>query len=305
MEAGRSQRHAAKLIKHFGVKPLDEIGQAAIDEAAIALFPAGTRNAGVYTPVSAILHHANVDLKLRRPKGAKGRVVTDWLRPEDARGIIQVADGFDAQFGLLLRFLLYSGLRLGEVLALRWSDIDLETGTAWVRRKKDGIASDVRMRVDLRDRIAAHGPREPHGRVFRFHQGGDLKHKLTRAKLAYLELPCPALPCPAAGRLAPARQSSGLGEFPYLPSHVRDLDAPGRHRCSRPGGDGQLARCEVRCALRSRGAARRVAAGRRPTQRGKDVESVMSDRQVIDLKKGALLFPGAGRTFFGRRVDGT
>jgi integrase len=47
------------------------------------------------------------------------------------------------------------------------------------------------MRVDLRDRIAAHGPQEPHGRVFRFHQGGDLKHKLTRAKLAYLELPCP------------------------------------------------------------------------------------------------------------------
>ena len=154
MEAGRRPRYVARLIKHFGATPLAEIDQAAIDAAAIELFPnatPGTRNTCVYTPVSAILHHAGVDLKLRRPKGAKGRVVTDWLRHEDARGIIQAADNLDAEFGLLLRFLLFTGLRLGEVLALSWSDIDLESGTAWVTRKKGGIASDVRMRDDLRD----------------------------------------------------------------------------------------------------------------------------------------------------------
>jgi hypothetical protein len=50
------------------------------------------------TPVSAILRMAGVDIKLRRPKGAKGRVVTDWLRPEDAAGIVQAADTFDAEF---------------------------------------------------------------------------------------------------------------------------------------------------------------------------------------------------------------
>ena len=183
MEAGRRARYVARLIKHFGATPLAEIDQAAIDAAAIELFPnatPGTRNTCVYTPLSAILHHAGVDLKLRRPKGAKGRVVTDWLRHEDARGIIQAADNMEAEFGLLLRFLLFTGLRLGEVLALSWSDIDLESGTAWVTRKKGGIASDVRMRDDLRIRMAAHGPREPHRRV------------LMRAKLAYLGLPCPA-----------------------------------------------------------------------------------------------------------------
>lgn len=194
MEAGRRPRYVARLIKHFGATLLAEIDQAAIDAAAIELFPhatPGTRNACVYTPVSAILHHAGVDIKLRRPKGSKGRVVTDWLRHEDARGIIQVADDLETEFGLLLRFLLFTGLRLGEVLALRWSDIDLESGTAWVTRKKGGIASDIRMRDDLRARMAAHGPREPDRRVFRFHQGGDLKHKLMRAKLAYLGLSCP------------------------------------------------------------------------------------------------------------------
>ena len=105
--------------------------------------------------------------------------------------VIQAADDLETEFGLLLRFLLFTGLRLGEVLSLRWSDIDLESGTAWVTRKKGGIASDIRMRDDLRARMAAHGPQEPHRRVFRFHQGGDLKFKLMRAKLAYLGLPCP------------------------------------------------------------------------------------------------------------------
>jgi integrase len=148
MEAGRPARYVARLIKHFGAIPLTEVDQVAIDAAAIELFPAatpGTRNASVYTPVSAILRHAGVELKLRRPKGAKGRVVTDWLRHEDARGIIQAADDLEIEFGLLLRFLLFTGLRLGEVLALLWSDIDLETGTARVTREKGGIASDIRM----------------------------------------------------------------------------------------------------------------------------------------------------------------
>ena len=83
LEAGRRKRYVAKLIKHFRETPLEQIDQAAIDEAAVALHPnAGnaTRNAGVYTRVSAILHHAGVEIKLKRPKGAKGRIVTDWLR---------------------------------------------------------------------------------------------------------------------------------------------------------------------------------------------------------------------------------
>jgi integrase len=194
LEAGRRPRYVARLIKHFGATPLDQIDQAAIDEAAIELLPnvaPSTRNVVIYSPVSAILHHAGVDLKLRRPKGAKGRIVTDWLRQEDAAGIIQAADVIDREFGLLLRFLLYTGLRLGEALSLRWSDVELQRGTIWARRKKGGIASEIRMRADLCERLSAHGPREPNSRIFRFHQGGDLKHKLTRAKFGYLGLTCP------------------------------------------------------------------------------------------------------------------
>jgi integrase len=194
LEAGRRKRYVAKLIKYFGETPLDQIDQAAIDAAAVALHPnAGnaTRNAGVYTPVSAILHHAGVEIKLKRPKGAKGRIVTDWLRPEDADVVVVAAGRISSEFGTLLRTLLFTGLRLGEVLAWEWSDLHLDEGAAWTRREKGGIESDVKLRPDLVAALRALRPRDGQGRVFRFHQGGHLKHLLTRAKLAALGLPCP------------------------------------------------------------------------------------------------------------------
>jgi integrase len=195
LQAGRRKRYVAKLIKYFGETPLDQIDQAAIDAAAVALHPnAGnaTRNAGVYTPVSAILHHAGVEIKLKRPKGAKGRIVTDWLRSEDADAVIIAADKVSPEFGTLLRTLLYTGLRLGEVLAWEWSDLNLDEGAAWTRREKGGIESDVKLRPDLIAALRALRPKDGQGRVFSFHQGGGhLKHLLTRAKLAALGLPCP------------------------------------------------------------------------------------------------------------------
>jgi integrase len=196
LEAGRRRRYVAKLIKHFGERQLSEIDQAAIDAAAVALHPAagpGTRNASVYTPVSAILRHAGVDLRLKRPKGAKGRVVTDWLRPPDAVAIILAADDVDPELGLLLRFLLYTGPRLGAALRLERDDVLTEEGMAWVRHQKGQPAADVRLRDDLRDRLKSHlSATAPRRRVFRFHQGGWLKHLLVRAKLAALGIPCPS-----------------------------------------------------------------------------------------------------------------
>src|SRR5215467_679027 len=105
MEAGHSPRFVSALIKHFGEKPLPEIDQSAVDEAARAIHPnAGpaTRNRQVYTPISAILHHAKVKIELDRPKGGKGRIVTDWLIPNDAHGIVAAAETFDPEYATLL-----------------------------------------------------------------------------------------------------------------------------------------------------------------------------------------------------------
>lgn len=193
METGHSRRYVAPLIARFGETPVAEIDQAAIDKAAIEMHPnvtPCTRNRYVYAPVSAILRHAGRQIMLKRPKGSKGRIVTDSLTPDDAFAIIRAAETFDPEYALMLRFLLYTGVRLGEALGLTWDRVRLDERRAWVRMSKNGDPRELVLREDLCE--ALRGRQKDDGRVFRFRQGGNLKHKLTRAKLVALGLPCPA-----------------------------------------------------------------------------------------------------------------
>src|SRR5882724_2443 len=139
MQAGGRRKYVAPLIKHFRERPLSEIDQNTIDAAATAIYPhvsnPATQNCYVYTPVSAILHHALGDKcpVIRRPKGAKGKIKTDFMWPDDAFAIIAEADKIDAEFGLYLRLLIYTGIRKSEGLNLLAADVRPEERAAWLR----------------------------------------------------------------------------------------------------------------------------------------------------------------------------
>jgi integrase len=106
----------------------------------VAIYPAAqpsTRVRQVYTPIAAVLHHSGItDFELSRPKGSKGHSRTTWLAPERAFALLHAAEAVDAQFGALCTFLLYTGCRLGEALALSWGDVDLSAGMARVHMGK-------------------------------------------------------------------------------------------------------------------------------------------------------------------------
>jgi integrase len=195
MQDDGERAYLAPLIKYFGETPLIKIDQAAIDDAAKTLLPHGApdyRNRRIYTPVSAVLHHALGDdcPRIRRPKGSKGRERKDFMWPDDAFAIIAEAEKIDPDFGLYLRFLLYTGIRKSEGLAVLSADVKPGERAAWLRTSKN---EDPRM-LKLRDDIA--GPLEAHleqagDRLFKFKDGGHFKHLLLRAKLAARGLPCP------------------------------------------------------------------------------------------------------------------
>lgn len=141
LEAGGEGRFIGPLRDHFRETPLSSIDQAAVDTAAIAIYPAespATRNRQVYTPISAILKHAGLEKALRRPKGARGAARTTWLRPDEAFRLLASARARNARFGALCTFLLYTGCRLSEALGLRETDIDLVAGSAYLRETKNG-----------------------------------------------------------------------------------------------------------------------------------------------------------------------
>jgi integrase len=196
MRAGGSRRYLKPLIERFAETALEDINQAAIDAAAAELFPhvtAGTQNCYVYTPVSAILHHA-LGVKcpvIYRPKGAKGREKKDFMWPNDAFAIIAEADRIDAEFGLYLRLLIYTGIRKAEGLGLLASDVQPDERAAWLRDSKNGDPRMLRLREDIVGPLQALLDAKGGERLFRFKDGGHFKHLLLRAKLAACGLPCP------------------------------------------------------------------------------------------------------------------
>ncbi len=197
MQAGGRRRYLAKLIKHFGETPLKDITQKAIDDAAAGLHPnvtPATQNCYVYTPVSAVLHHALGDAcpVIRRPKGAKGRIRTDFMWPTDAFAIITAADEIDGEFGLYLRLLIYTGIRKSEGLGILAADVQPDERAAWLKTSKNEDPRMLKLREDIVNPLRSHREKHKGDRLFRFNDGGHFKHLLLRAKLAACGKPCPA-----------------------------------------------------------------------------------------------------------------
>ncbi|MEL6318980.1 MAG: tyrosine-type recombinase/integrase [Pseudomonadota bacterium] len=139
LKAGGEARFIIPLIEHMGEEPLAKIDQARADDAAAILLPdaaPATINRQIITPIRAILNRAAEDglcapPRLRARKVAKhdGR----WLRVEEADALIAAAT---PHIRPLMTFMLATGVRASEALALLWSDVDLAHGHARIRKAK-------------------------------------------------------------------------------------------------------------------------------------------------------------------------
>jgi integrase len=114
----------------------------------------------------AILHHAlkqamrdgvvarNVADLVSAPRAAEHEMQT--LSPEQARAFLAAASG--ERLEALYVLALSTGMRQGELLALRWKDVDLEAGAlqvqATLQRTKDGFRFDSPKTAGSRRRIS-------------------------------------------------------------------------------------------------------------------------------------------------------
>lgn len=141
LNKGKKGRFLTPLLDHFKEKPLPEIGQTEIDEAARALYPeakASTLNRQVYGPMVAVMRSA-----VR--SGLPGAYVPLLERRKEERPVITPADDdhLDRLMphlpdGLmrLIWLMTFTGLRTGE--ALRISPQDIQGGFAIAGRTKNG-----------------------------------------------------------------------------------------------------------------------------------------------------------------------
>lgn len=208
MRSGGERENIGRLIKYFGETPLAEIGQDQIDEAALALYPTAmpaTRNRKVYTPASAVLHSSGIDIRLKRPPGAKGRIVMQFLRPEDVRAIIAAAEKEGPAFATMLAVLVYSGCRIGEVMRMTIEDVNLENRWAYIGKTKNGDPRTVLLRKSLIGPLRLVVGDRTDGKLWPFNAGGGLKDKLTRSKLRACGVAVPGRAKGTSRRIPPHR----------------------------------------------------------------------------------------------------
>lgn len=138
---GGEKKYLKKMLDHFLEKPLREIGQAEIDQAAMLLYPkakASTINRSLISPFIAV---ARAAVKAELP----GAVLRPIERRKEVKPIVTPAtdDHIDKLLphcseGLaaLITLMTYTGLRTGE--ALRVKESHCKDGFVHVSRTKNG-----------------------------------------------------------------------------------------------------------------------------------------------------------------------
>lgn len=175
------------VIPELMGKPLSTITQQVIDQCAVTLYPlasAATRNRHVYTPVSAVLKYAGRDFKIKRPKGWRGNQRVTWMEPKEAFAMLAEAKAEDAEFGIFLAFLLYTGCRLNGGLALTCDRLSLTDGLCYLPQTKNEDPRGVHLPPFLVAELANHprGLGRGKQRVFRFRKCGRLYTLMGKVK---------------------------------------------------------------------------------------------------------------------------
>jgi integrase len=168
LEHGGSKRYLNEIIQHFGITPLAQIDQDAIDRGARKLYPDvsnATRVRHFYVPLSAVLTHAAKrgwcsKLIIERPKTPPGR--NRWITLIECNRLLEACAN---HLRPLVIFLLYTGARVGEALWMEWQQVDLKRGHVIFPKTKNGDARGV----PLHERVVAALANLPHrdGEVFR------------------------------------------------------------------------------------------------------------------------------------------
>ncbi|WP_051949252.1 site-specific integrase [Methylosinus sp. PW1] len=165
LDNGGSQRYLTPVLDYFGETPLDEIFPFDIRKMADALYPehsASSKNRMAITPARAVILHAYQRgwcpyvrvprFKEGKPK-RKSPASQVWL----ATFIRQCEKDRLPHIAALVLFMATTAARVSEAIALQWSDIDVASKTALLRKTKTGTNSIRHLTDEMIRRLIALG----------------------------------------------------------------------------------------------------------------------------------------------------
>jgi integrase len=178
--AGRSDRHLKPVEDYWKDTPVKDINAASVRASCFVLEPTAgpaTRNRHVIVPTQAVINHAAEaelcpHLRVKRfpvVKTEKTPATWEWIQAFMRAAIAPPAH--NPRVAALAAFMFLTGARVGEAVALRWSDIDFKTKRVLIRQTKVGkdwrnhmppelIAALAYIPGERRDRVFGYG--HPH-----------------------------------------------------------------------------------------------------------------------------------------------
>ncbi len=173
----RALLHRAVQWKHLKANPLDDVSPERIDRRPQVRYLSAEEEARLLPALDAR------DTRLREARAS----ANDWRR---ARGypLLPAIDTYADHLSPLVRLALHTGLRRGELFALRWADVELEAARLTVRgsHAKSGQTRHVPLNTEALRVLRAWGPRPPGALVFP--SPDDPEKPLTDVKTAWLDL---------------------------------------------------------------------------------------------------------------------
>jgi integrase len=192
------------ILPVFGDRPVASIRPSEIGEWVATLDRASATRAKALRIMANVLELARRDGALKinpaadvgAPKASPGRV-GKALSDEDLAAVFEAAEGVDDRTGAMVHLMARCGLRVGEVIALRRSDLDFEAGTVTVatsmsRRegvkvpKTDAGVRTIPMPEDVAGRLRRHLAEQTvadlGGFVFTAPRGGPVRYDNWRSR---------------------------------------------------------------------------------------------------------------------------
>lgn len=174
-----------KIMRNNRVN-VEDVTQSLVDEISMEIYPnaaPATRNRQVYTPILAVLSHAGVMVKFRRPKGAQGTPRTCFLTEEEFVRVLTALREIDIELAVLVTLLLYTGLRLSEALSIKCENIHLREELIVVGKTKNGDPRPVFIPPVVAEALAEHpqGIERRGQYLFSVKKGGAVYKPIRRA----------------------------------------------------------------------------------------------------------------------------
>lgn len=187
-ELGRLRR----IQEYFGEVWIDDL-----DAAAVEGFLADLRRAGL-KPATINRYHARLSSMMKRAwawgyrndnplrhieRLRESKMGDRYLEADEFRMLL---DACDPDLRALVVVAAYTGMRRGELMALRWQDVDLDAGCLIVRadHSKTAESRTVPLNTEVRKVLQGMGPVEE-GRVFPFKEFPRYRWDKVRRRLGW------------------------------------------------------------------------------------------------------------------------